>query len=235
MGDFLVKNSTKYPKKEYETSGGSIFDSIRTAKAVVFGQTDFQPAQKELFKKYGHLVIISANIVRTSVESAIVKAMKIISKNKFQKNLDKAPFDQLYHLQLDVKLSNNTKILLEKIEVVNIEIGKTKKDKMESEEIDQIPEGITLSQFVESGKKRMGKNFFPYDSKSNNCQDFILNMLMASNMGTSEDYTFVKQDTDQLFKKTGKLGNIANALTDIGAKGNLLMKGGDIYNRKYNI
>ncbi len=61
-------------------------------------------------------------------------------------------------------------------------------------------------------------------------------MLMASNMGSAqEDYSFVKQDTDQLFKKTGKLGSIANALTDIGAKGNLLMKGGAIYNRKYNI
>ena len=114
---------------------------------------------------------------------------------------------------------------------LNIEIGKTKKDKMESEEIDQIPSGLTLLEFVESGKARMGQMFFPYDSKTNNCQDFILNMLMASNMGTQEDYTFVKQDTDQLFKKTGKLGSIANALTDIGAKGNLLMKGGAIYYR----
>ena len=233
MAHILVNNrNAKYPKQEYgTTAGGSILDSIRTAKAVVFGQSDFQPAQRELLKKYGHMVIVSANIVRTPVESAIVKAMDIISKNKFQKNLDKAPFDQLYHLQLDVKLSNNIKIRLEKIEVVNIEIGKTKKDKMESEEIDQIPSGLTLLQFVESGKARMGKMFFPYDSRTNNCQDFILNMLMASNMGTQEDYTFVKQDTDQLFKKTGKLGSIANALTDIGAKGNLLMKGGAIYYR----
>jgi hypothetical protein len=78
---------------------------------------------------------------------------------------------------------------------------------------------------VEAGQKRMGSKFWPYDSQSNNCQHFILNMLQANNFGTTEDYTFVKQDTDALFERTGKLGKVANALTDIGAKANLLMKG----------
>ena len=216
--------SSRYPVK-----GGSIIDTYKTVKAVAFGQSQFQPAQRALLEKYGHLIITNAVIVRTPVESAIVKAMDIISKNQFQKNLDKAPFDQLYHLQLDVTLSNGKKVRMEKIEVVNLELGKTNKGTMEREPVDNIPSGVTLLEFVEAGKKRMGSKFFPYDSKSNNCQDFILNMLQANNFGTTEDYTFVKQDTDQLFKRTGKLGKVANALTDIGAKATLAMKGAGLY------
>jgi hypothetical protein len=209
----------------YPVKGGSIIDTYKTVKAVAFGQSDFQPAQRALLEKYGHLTITNAVVVRTPVESAIVKAMDIISKNQFQKNLNSAPFDQLYHLQLDVTLSNGKKVRMEKIEVVNLQIGKTNTKTMEREKIDNIPQGVTLLEFVEAGQKRMGSKFFPYDSKSNNCQDFILNMLQANNFGSAEDFTFVKQDTDQLFKRTGKLGKVANALTDIGAKANLLMKG----------
>ena len=217
----LSKNmNSRYPVK-----GGSIIDTYKTVKAVAFGQSEFQPSQRALLEKYGNLVITNAVIVRTPVESAIVKAMSVISKNQFGKNLDKAPFDTLYHLQLDLTLAGGVKIRMEKIEVVNLELCKTNKGTMEREKVDNIPQNVTLLEFVEAGQKRMGSKFFPYDSKSNNCQDFILNMLQANNFGSAEDFTFVKQDTDQLFKRTGKLGKVANALTDIGAKANLLMKG----------
>ena len=221
----LSKNmNSRYPVK-----GGSIIDTYKTVKAVAFGQSEFQPAQRALLEKYGHLTITNAVIVRTPVESAIVKAMDVISKNQFGKNLKKAPFDQLYHLQLDLTLANGVKIRMEKIEVVNLEIGKTKAGNMEREKIDNIPQGVTLLAFVEAGKKRMGSLYFPYNAVSNNCQDYIKANLMANGFGSAEDYAFVKQDTDDLFRKTGKLEKISKGLTDIGAKASLIMKGGGLY------
>ena len=81
----LSKNiSSRYP-----TKGGSIIDTIKTVKAVAFGQSQFQPAQRALLEKYGHLIITNAVIVRTPVEQAIVKVMDVVSKNQFGKNLKK--------------------------------------------------------------------------------------------------------------------------------------------------
>ena len=46
----------------------------------------------------------------------------------------------------------------------------------------------------------MGSKYFTYSAKDNNCQDFILAVLKANNIGNEEDYSFVKQDTKSLFE-----------------------------------
>jgi hypothetical protein len=75
----------------------------------------------------------------------------------------------------------------------------------------------------------MGKKWWPYDARYNNCQDFLANLLVSNNMASSDDLVFIKQDTDILFKSTGKLEKVSNTLTTIGAKAKLLMKGGGLY------
>ena len=61
------------------------------------------------------------------------------------------------------------------------------------------------------------ETFFTYNAVSNNCQDFLLAFLQSNNLGNNENYTFVKQDTESLFKRLPVLQKIAKSTTDLGA------------------
>ena len=74
----------------------------------------------------------------------------------------------------------------------------------------------------------MGDKYFKYDSANNNCQDYIMGLLEASSLGSPENYTFIKQNTKQLFEGLGKTRAIAKTITNIGQKANIVMSGGAI-------
>ena len=81
---------------------------------------------------------------------------------------------------------------------------------------------------MNNAQKYMGSKFYPYNAKSNNCQDYLLAILKESNIGDESDYSFIKQDTKKLFEKTGYLGKISKGLTDLGAKAAITMQGGNL-------
>ena len=58
------------------------------------------------------------------------------------------------------------------------------------------------------------EKFFTYNAVSNNCQDFLLAFLQSNNLGNNENYTFLKQDTESLFKRLPVLQKIAKSTTD---------------------
>jgi len=82
---------------------------------------------------------------------------------------------------------------------------------------------------------QMGKNkFLDYDAVTNNCQVFIMNVLDANGLLNDGNQSWVKQDTEVLFKGNKTLAKISKKLTDIGASANVLMSGGDLNNYKKN-
>ena len=70
----------------------------------------------------------------------------------------------------------------------------------------------------------MGDKFIPYHPSTNNCQDFILSVLMAN--GISEGHDFVKQDTTMIFKNKDWLANFARGVTDLGGYADVILQGG---------
>jgi hypothetical protein len=206
-------------------SGSGFKDTFKTVKALAFGQSDYTANVKKIFNQYENQPISKMTIVRTPVNSAILGAMDTISLGNFTKKMDKANFDELYHLQIEITLGNGQVVTVEKTEVVNIRKGKTKHADKEEEMVDNIP-NITFGDLMRNAQKLMGSKFFTYSAKNNNCQDFALALLQGSNIGNDSDYTFIKQNTKQLFKNQGFLNKVSNTLTDVGAKGNILMHGG---------
>jgi hypothetical protein len=208
--------------------GQGISSFVSGVKQAISGQTGYTAPIKAILKSHGNKKIMSINIVRSPVESAITGAMNAFSMGKFGANMEKAGFDKLYHLQADITLANGKKVSVEKIEVVNIRMGKTKKANQEEEMIDNIPD-ITLQQLMDNCQRQMGANFFTYSASSNNCQDFLLALMKSSGIGNEGDYAFIKQDTEALFRKQGNLKALSNNLTTIGAKLNILTSGGALY------
>jgi hypothetical protein len=71
----------------------------------------------------------------------------------------------------------------------------------------------------------MGGKFLPY-SVSNNCQDFILSLLLSNNLATPANTTFVKQATQSLIPPN--IRKISNTITDIAGGLDKIIQGGDI-------
>lgn len=208
--------------------------TLNGARMALFGQDDYTAPVKKVLEMYGNQKIQSMVLVRSPVEKVLVSAMDAVSFGNFKKKMEQNDFDTLYHLQVDITLANRVVVRTEKVEVVNLEVGTTQKSGQEEKEVVDNMQRITLKQLLENCRKRMGKNFFTYSAKSNNCQDYLLNLFQASNIGTQEDYDFIKQDTKALFKNQDGLRKVSNSLTGIGAKFNILTKGGSVVLGKAN-
>jgi hypothetical protein len=150
------------------------------------------------------------------------------------------PYDKLFHLFMYLTLQSGTKILFEKNAQINSAVNPSLPPDTETKPV-MLNQTLTMNQFLENGKKQMGKSFFPYDPHYNNCQDFILGVLEGNKLITQDVRDFIKQDTGQLFANNKALGTIAKGVTSFGGMGERLIHGygyknisSKNYNMRYN-
>lgn len=210
--------------------GAGIKEIYTTTKRVVskllFGDNSLPQNVIKTLKEYGDYTLVEGSINRKQISSAINIALNVTSLGQFQQNLENTPYDKLFHLSLDIKLSNNKILKIEKNERITLTVissfGNSNNDMKIS-----LP-SITLNDFVNNGYKEMGNKFFTYDANQNNCQYFILGLLRGSNCLTEEARVFIKQDTEELFENIPWTKRIMDTFTDIGAKASIIAQGGDI-------
>ena len=198
------------------------------ARVVAYGRKDYPPKVREILAKYGDDVITSFTLKRTPVEKVLTGVLSAVSGGEFGKRLANAPFDDVFHLFLEMKTAGGKRIAFEKNEVINAELDPPKRDKEESRTISPAPSDIPLSTLLDNAKRMMGKRYFTYSAKDNNCQDFIVAILKSNGIGTEEDIKWVKQDNKELFRDLPYLRKFANTLTDLGAKVNEITQGAGV-------
>jgi len=201
------------------------------ASAVINPDAFLPPSLKEVLTKHGLENIRKLTLRRNPVSSLITEAMNVVSGGTFSENMKNQPYDKLFHLGLVVS-TDNVSFVLEKIERVNVSYSISKPQGLEELSI-SVPADLTVEMLINKTKDRMGKTkFLDYDGFNNNCQDFMMNILQANGLSNDENIKFVKQDTQVLFKDSPLLRKVSKKLTDIGASVNVLMKGGEIDNKK---
>ena len=173
---------------------------------------------RNALNKIGGKQIISARCGRTPVQAVIQGALKLVAN---------VPYDDLFHLFIELTLENNQKWILEKIERINLVKG-DRSNKSGAEFTSSFPVNKTVNELFENTRNKMGDKFLPYQSASNNCQFFIMAVLDANGLNNSERTTFVKQDTKSIFKNNPVLRKFANTLTDIGGYANAIMQSTDL-------
>ena len=173
---------------------------------------------KTALNKIGDKQIISARCGRTPVTALIQGALKLVAN---------VPYDDLFHLFIELTLDNNQKWVLEKIERINLVQGDRSK-KSGAEFTSSFPVNKTVNELFENTRNQMGSRFLPYQSASNNCQVFIMGVLDGNGLINSELTSFVKQDTKSIFKDNPVLRKFANTLTDIGGYANAIVQSADL-------
>ncbi len=197
-------------------------------RTVAYGRKNYPPKVRDILAKYGDDVITSFTLKRTPVEKVLTSVLSAVSGGEFGKRLANAPFDDVFHLFLEMKTASGKRIAFEKNEVINAELDPPKRDKEESRTISPAPMNIPLNTLLDNAKRMMGKKFFTYSAKDNNCQDFIVAIMKSNRIGTEEDIKWVKQDNKELFRDLPYLRKFANTLTDLGAKVNEITQGAGI-------
>jgi len=219
-------------KKAIVLGANQAVDAVgKYTRVVAYGRKDYPPKVREILAKYGDDVITSFTLKRTPVEKVLTSILSAVSGGEFGRRLANAPFDDVFHLFLEMRTASGKRIAFEKNEVINAELDPPKRDKEESRTISPAPSDIPLSTLLDNAKRMMGKKYFTYSAKDNNCQDFIVAIMKSNGIGTEEDIKFVKQDNKELFRDLPYLRKFANTLTDLGAKVDEITQGAG-YNKK---
>ncbi len=168
----------KSVKKLVKPIGRELKEVGKDVKEIFSISTEYPPNVKKILNKYGNEVIKSITLKRTAVSGLLTGALSIFSLGKFGERMKKS-FDELFHLFMEIITINGNNISLEKIERVNMIVNPPRRPDEEVKQVSNIPQGITIIQLMENGRKRLGNQFFRYDAVINNCQDFLLNVLQA--------------------------------------------------------
>lgn len=186
---------------------------------------DYPPKVRNIISKVGGDIIASIEIGRTPVPSLLTNALNIISFGEFQKKFGATPYDKLYHLFMVIRTTKGERVMFEKNEVINSALRYKIPPNTELKKIDGIPQNLSINDFLLKGLQRQGKEkFFTYSASHNNCQDFIVNLLQANNIGGNV-ISFVKQNTKELFEGLPRLRKIANTVTDVAAVADRVIQG----------
>jgi hypothetical protein len=118
--------------------------------------------------------------------------------------------------------TNKGTYLTEKNEVVKLkEEGWNSGDgaKADTERIGvHVKGGVTLGMLFENAFKKYGEERITrYDSRNNNCQQFVSDLLTASHMMTDDVHKFVMQNAEAIYNGLGILGAVNKGITDVAA------------------
>jgi|Laugrespbdmm15dd_1035085.scaffolds.fasta_scaffold03869_3 hypothetical protein len=234
QGKGLFSSFNKAVKSVSNTATSVVKKVKDTATAVVYGRQDYPPKVRKIISQYGGKNITGITIGRTPLGTPLMTALQVASGNTFSQKLENTPYDKLFHLFICIDFPDG-KITLEKNEVINADIGCKLPKETETKNItsSDIPPALTLNDALERTRERMGGNYFTYSAKDNNCQDFIVAFLTANNIGNETDKSWVKQETKVLFDGgNNRLRKIANTLTDLGARVDVLRQGAGIKKKR---
>lgn len=186
------------------------------------------PKVRNLLAEIGNQQITSMKIVRTPIETAVQGLLSIISLGSYNKAVKNANYDSMFHLALFL----NDSITLDKQAVISMVKGNPIKDKSEVFTVALgADQPITFQKLLDNTREYMGNSAFSnYDSRRNNCQDFVMAILKSNDLNSPQAQSFVKQDAEAIFQKMPSFTDkVAGFFTDVGAVTDQLIEGEGFY------
>ena len=230
--------------KATQDEGSGLFEDIKegiTSRLKAFQgiRMDYRKKDREFIKKYGDFKIIEMSINRQPVQKYVKTLLNILSLGKAQDILDKY-YDEIYHIFIHIilespyskegQLKQRKDIILEKNQTIQIEDFKDEdKTNVQTFPIKNIPEGLTLRMFLDTGLASTDKKtFFEYDPLSKNCGQFISLLLKANGMLETNPgaHEFIFQDLKKLREGLPSLTKkIMKKITDVAAISDVAISG----------
>jgi len=200
---------------------------IRDITHFFTGREPGEKAVNELLSKHGSATITGIYVYRKPIESYIRKILSVLTLGKFESAVKSAGYDKLFHLFMNINLSDGYSFGIEKNESVKI----THSFDRSGAEFVKVPvtKNVTLSEFIMRGINSLGKkSFYDYSAFTHNCQEFLTVLLQSSGLLTPEIRKFINQDAQSILRHLpGYTSKLANLITDIaGSVGSVISGNG---------
>lgn len=177
---------------------------------MLYDKYDYNQSSKQILNNYGNEIIHSMRLQRTPINKAI---------NSFIKPFNDKNINKYYHLALII----NDKIKIEKNERINITLDlRNNSNEIGFYRIFNIP-NITINDLLENTLNKIGQDrFFVYNAFSQNCQNFILDILECNNINDMGARKFIYQDVSYIANNQKALVKTSKYLTDFAGHWNTL-------------
>lgn len=181
---------------------------------------------RQFLDKYKNWKVTQIQVCKTPVINIVKTMFNILSFGKLIENIDKLGYDDIYHLYVNVTISNkleNIEFRLEKNQrvMINHSVKGDKYSACISLKLNET-NSPTLSKFLSDAKNihenKYNKPFWLYDPKYNNCQHFIQSLLEGSNLYYDSISEFILQPSDKLLENMGFAYLFGKGLTDIAGR-----------------
>jgi hypothetical protein len=195
-----------------------------------FIKNDYLNYVKKFIDENKDKEIVKLQAFKQPVGKNIEMAFSLLSRGQF--NPKKFGYDVFYHLGLLATLNTNEKVKIEKNATINIQ---KITNPIHNAEYINIPleHPINFKQFLDNTEHNT-EDYFKYNSFTNNCQIFVLNLLKCNNIKIDEKVKdFIYQKVEDM-NNTG-VGYIANFVTGLNAVKERIFKGGNLKNKYHNI
>ena len=197
---------------------------VRDALVFFTGREPGEKAVRQLIEKHGTAQITALTLHRAPIQSYLTKMLEWLTQGKFKQAVRDVGYDRLFHLRMNVQLSDGFAFGIEKNERVSV----TKPFEGGESMHVSVGAGGTLALFLHNAINAIGKkDFYHYDAfGGHNCQDFLARLLRASGLLTPEAERFIKQDVEALKARLpGYVPKVAEAITDVASAVGSLVTG----------
>jgi hypothetical protein len=215
--------------------GTRVVSTVKAVANVVSGKAprgNFPPYVRKILAEDGNLPIVSMRVRRDPIQGAINTALNFVSAGKWNEAKQKYGYDKFFHLSLEVSLrvstsdAVNKQYIIEKNEVIQINQPRPYTNETESMPVPMNGVGATMNSLLNGSKQIQGDKFYTYNAFQNNCQDFIMSILLGSGFGNQNIYGFVKQPIGEVIAELPSFTErFAKTITDIGGVVDTLLYG----------
>ena len=173
----------------------------------------------DFLRSQGDLPIVAIDVMREPLSGGVKWALDLLSLGRLDKKAAELEYDSIVHDSLRVRLSDGSTWKIEKNHVVEIKSpswgGKAKPHPV------AIPSSLTLNTMFKNAA--INRQFWLYNAKNNNCQQFVIDMLTRNGLKTATELQ--KQNGEALLGALGKLSWLPKVITDVAAVGDRILHG----------
>lgn len=215
--------------------GSGFFDSVTKGVKAVVGRItdvakgirrDYPPNVRRLLAVIGDKPVVAMNIRRDPIRGMLNTAINFLTLGKWNEARKRYAYDKVFHLGVEIELGDGRIYVAEKNQTLNVAPTTPSDAETERMPVALPAKRFTVNEMLFRTQERQGDKFFLYDAFTNNCQDWIVDLLIANGIATKENLAFVKQPLEGVIATLPSYtSKLARAATDLAALGDVAIKG----------
>lgn len=214
--------------KEAAKAAGSAVGSVVGAIKDRFSglREGAPPAVRDFLAKRGDAVVNRLLVKREPIQTFLNTILNFISVGQWNAKKKELGYDDLFHLYVIMFFQDGSPpIKIERNHVVEIS-QYDPRDNKDSMPVPMNGKTTTPNILLQGAAAKKGNAFWRYDPGSNNCQDFVKDMLATAGFLTPQLQAFIHQDAETLLKQMNpKIRSFMQGTTDLAHRLDVIING----------